>query len=158
MNGLPKLLHLPKLRTIIAGPREIDNPEMVDWLMADCPWFPSVVISGHARGFDRLGELWAIRHGVPYVTEPCMEYEWMEYGKQAGHFRNERMILKHKAEGLCCVYFPPDKYGDGGSRGTNDLRDLAEVHGLRIHEKALKGQTDPKGSTEPKEIEDDVPF
>ncbi len=150
------------MRTIIAGPRFVANPEFVDWLMVDCPFrsLISLVISGHAKGFDRLGEGWAIRNNVPFVTEPVMQDEWNEFGAKAGAFRNQRMLWKYQAEALCCVYVElEDEWEWFKSRGTNDMRLKARESGLIVWEKRLEASAEVKAAKAAKLIEDDdVPF
>lgn len=150
------MLPRERLRTIIAGPRSVTNPEVCDWLMQDCPFDLAVVISGYARGFDRIGYWWAVRRGIPVTKEPVTEREWNEYGRVAGMYRNERMIWKHHAEALCAVYFEDAEENPG----TRNMIKLAENHGLKIHKKQLlKQQTLKTVGVDGQEIdEDDVPF
>lgn len=139
-----------RYRTIIAGPRHFTEPALVDQLMLTCPWYPQIVISGAARGFDKLGEGWAIRNGLPLLRVPCTNAEWMEYGAAAGPFRNERMITIHKAEALCAAW-------DGESRGTGNMIELAEKYGLLVHLLVIENEKAP--APEGAEIDDDdVPF
>ncbi len=109
------------MRTIIAGSRNITDWVLLEETIAACGWTPSVVISGGARGIDRLGEIWAECHKVP-----CEKYlaDWNLHGKAAGYKRNEEMAAV--AEALLAIW-------DGNSRGTKHMIDIATRKGLRVH-------------------------
>jgi len=111
----------PPLRTIIAGSRDITDLAHVRAAMASCPWFPSVVVSGAARGVDKLGERWAAERGIPVESHPA---DWDKHGKHAGHLRNAEMA--RASDGLVAVW-------DGRSPGTRDMIDSARSMGLRVH-------------------------
>lgn len=113
------------MRTIIAGSRDFDSyHEMVRLLPRH---EISVVISGKARGADRLGERWAISNGVPVEGYPA---QWDLYGKSAGYRRNEEMA--RNAEQLIAFW-------DGKSRGTKHMIDIALRHNLRVTVYKKKG-------------------
>lgn len=108
------------MRTIVAGSRDITDYVRVSDAMRDCGWAPSVVLSGRARGVDRLGEIWARTHGVPLEIYPA---NWRLYGNTAGHMRNVQMAIN--AEALVAVW-------DGKSKGTGDMISIARRMGLRV--------------------------
>lgn len=109
------------MRTIIAGSRDCtDNRELLTAL-ASCGWIPTTVISGTARGADKLGEMWAAEHKVPCEHFPA---DWNRHGKAAGYRRNEQMA--ESAEALIALW-------DGVSRGTKHMIDIARRKGLRVH-------------------------
>ena len=84
-----------------------------------------VIISGHARGADTLGEHYAAERSLLVVVYPA---RWDEYGKRAGLVRNEKM-LEHilKGEDALVVAF-----WDGQSRGTKYMIDIARQAGVRV--------------------------
>jgi len=109
------------MRTIIAGSRECsDKRELLAALVA-CGWTPTVVISGAARGADRLGEVWAAELNVPCERFPA---DWDAHGKAAGYRRNVQMA--DNAEALIALW-------DGASKGTKHMIDIAKRKGLRVH-------------------------
>ena len=109
------------MRTIIAGSRDCtDKSQLIAALIA-CGWTPTVVISGGARGADRLGEQWAAVFNVPCERHPA---DWDRYGRSAGYKRNEQMA--DAAEALIALW-------DGQSRGTKHMIDIATSKGLRVH-------------------------
>lgn len=85
---------------------------------------PMRVISGAARGADRMAAEWAASNGVP-----CDEYaaEWNRYGKSAGYRRNERMLNEGRPH--LVVGFP-----QGESRGTRMMMDIASKAGVAVEE------------------------
>jgi hypothetical protein len=110
-----------KLRTIIAGSRTCNSKKEISMAIRNCGWKPSVVISGTARGADKLGELWAEHFGIPVERFPA---DWDKFGKSAGYKRNAEMA--DNAEALIALW-------DGKSRGTKHMIDIAKSKGLRTH-------------------------
>ena len=97
------------MKTIVAGSRGIDDYPLLQRVIATAPWRVTEVVSGGARGVDRLGERWAHEHGVAIKLFPA---EWGRLGKKAGVLRNEQMA--RYAEALIAVW-------DGSSRGTRHM-------------------------------------
>lgn len=127
---------MKELRVIIAGSREFNDFSM---LVSKCTYILSSIantnndidkvriVSGTARGADKLGEQYAKLVGYELSQFPA---DWNGLGKQAGYVRNAEMA-KFAVE--------DDNYGvliafwDGKSRGTKHMIDLANKHGLEIH-------------------------
>lgn len=109
------------MRTIIAGSRTVTEYHHVEQAVRDCGWYPSVVISGTARGADKLGEEWARENGVPVERFPA---DWNKYGKRAGYVRNEWMA--EEADSLIVLW-------DGKSKGTAHMIEIANRYGLDIY-------------------------
>jgi hypothetical protein len=108
------------MRTIIAGSRGADKLIYVAEAAANCGWKPTVVISGTARGADKLGEEWAKENGISIERYPA---EWDKYGKSAGYIRNE--LMASKAEALIALW-------DGESKGTGHMIAIANAFKLKI--------------------------
>lgn len=108
------------MRTIIAGSRGCTDPSALAAALQSCGWVPTLVISGTARGVDRMGEEWAERAGVPAVRYPA---EWERYGVSAGHRRNA--VMAGHAQALVALW-------DGKSRGTAHMIQTAQRRGLRV--------------------------
>lgn len=115
------------MRTIIAGSRDGVTMLDIEEAVQHCGWAPSVVISGTARGADRLGELWAGRHQIPVERFPA---DWDRYKKAAGYRRNEQMA--DHAEALIAIW-------NGQSPGTKHMIDIARRKGLRVYVRRPKG-------------------
>ena len=109
------------MRTIIAGSRNITDIEVVGNAVNDAGWWPTVVLSGTARGVDRLGEQWADLWEIPVERYPA---QWDVFGRSAGYRRNAEMAAN--AEALIAVW-------DGESAGTRHMIDIARKCGLMVY-------------------------
>lgn len=101
-------------RVIIAGSRSVTSYHYVEHAMHvaldTLRWGPFVrVVSGAARGVDRLGERWAREHKITVKSFPVSPLEWQAAPRTAGHERNARMA--DYATHLVAVW-------DGRSGGT----------------------------------------
>jgi len=107
-------------KIIIAGSRAFTDYELLKAVMDNYIKDKGIptIISGGARGADALGERWARRRGF---RVKLMLAEWSIYGKSAGYKRNERMAVY--ADELVAFW-------DGKSKGTKNMIELAEEHGL----------------------------
>lgn len=84
------------------------------------------IISGTARGADRLGERFAKECNLKLVKFPA---NWDYYGKRAGYLRNADMSKYAKEDneiGVLVAFW-------NGSRGTKHMIDLATKDGLRVY-------------------------
>lgn len=106
------------MRIIIAGSRNITNYEYLS-LACELSSFEPIteVVSGCARGVDRLGEEWAERNGVAIRRFPA---DWDLYGRSAGVRRNA--IMADYADALIALW-------DGMSPGTLDM--ISRMKGRR---------------------------
>lgn len=110
-------------KVIIAGSREFSD---YGYLAKRCDFFLNKVqdeieiVSGTARGADRLGELYAKERGYKCTRFPA---DWDQFGKSAGFRRNEEMA--DYADAL--IAFPLGK-----SSGTRDMINRARKHLLSI--------------------------
>jgi hypothetical protein len=77
---------------------------------------PIEIVSGAARGADKLGERYAKEHDLPIKQFPA---DWNNYGKQAGYLRNKQMA-EYATHCIC--------FWDGISRGTELMIQLCEQH------------------------------
>lgn len=111
------------MRTIIAGSRTACSMLELEAAIRKCGWPITKVISGGARGADRLGEEWARRNGIPLQVFPA---NWKKYGRSAGFERNELMGRKDHADALIALW-------DGESRGTAHMIECARNHFLQVH-------------------------
>lgn len=109
------------MRTIIAGSRNVTDYDILLQAIENCPFHISVVLSGTARGVDRMGERFALQQKIPLEKYPA---DWNKWGKSAGYKRNE--LMAEKAEALLALW-------DGESRGTKHMIDIAKKKGLKIY-------------------------
>lgn len=109
------------MRTIIAGSRDITQDEF-DWEIQYLRHIPTAVISGEARGADKLGADWAQSKGIPVIKMPA---RWRDdqgmFDRGAGFRRNIEMA--NTADFLFAIW-------DGKSPGTKHMIDVATKKGL----------------------------
>lgn len=115
------------MRVIIAGSRTITDYSIVCRAIFIALWnwqkeYSDVteVLSGSARGVDRLGEQWARKNGKQLLLYPA---NWDKYGKRAGYLRNIEMA--NYADMLIAIW-------DGKSKGTSHMIDIAKKKGLEV--------------------------
>lgn len=104
------------MRTAIIGSRGINNIDLSNYIKE----IPSLVVSGGARGVDRLAETWAKNKGIKVqVFKP----EYARYGKGAPLRRNATIV-----DNSDVVY----AFWDGISKGTQNTIDYARKVGKRV--------------------------
>lgn len=114
-------------RIIIAGSRGFNNYDflvkVIDAVIMDNYKDEEItIVSGGARGADKLGEKYAKEKKYELLVFPA---EWNKFGKRAGYIRNEQMALN--ADVLVAFW-------DGTSRGTNHMINLGKKHNLDVFE------------------------
>ncbi len=109
------------MKTIIAGSRDITDYETVRAAVDASGFQISEVVSGRARGADRLGEQWAREYGVPIKGFPA---DWNKHGKAAGPIRNRQMACY--GEALIAIW-------DGESHGTKHMIVEARKNNLMVY-------------------------
>ena len=109
-------------KVIVAGGRDFSDYDLLksklDNLLVDRD--PVEIVSGTARGADKLGEFYAKRTQLAVALFPA---NWDLYGKSAGYRRNEEMA--EYADALVAFW-------DGKSRGTMHMINLATSAGLQV--------------------------
>jgi len=76
------------MKLIIAGSRSFTDYALLASVLGPHRHQISAVIHGGARGADRLGFRWAVRH---HVRSRCFAADWERFGKSAGVRRNHQM-------------------------------------------------------------------
>ena len=113
-------------KIIIAGSRNFNNKELlykkVDEILSTID-DEIEFVSGHCRGADMLGELYAIDHHINFITFPAL---WNTYGKSAGYIRNYEMA-KYASEDGILIAFPI-----GESKGTRMMIKIAKQIGMKV--------------------------
>ncbi len=116
------------MRVIVAGGREFADRALL-WGELDKQFLRILdhvtIISGCARGADRMGQGWAEAHGLTVENGGLELYpaDWDQLGKKAGIVRNHAMgdVATHLIA-----------FHDGLSRGTADMIDYALKKGLWV--------------------------
>lgn len=109
------------MRTIIAGSRTANDPNDLSIAISECGWKPTIVLSGCARGADKLGEDWANANSVTIERYPA---RWDSLGRSAGY-------RWQSGEALIALL-------DGESRGTKHMIETAKKHGLKVHVRKIQ--------------------
>ncbi len=97
------------MKLIIAGSRTFTDYQRLCQVLAPDKARITQVITGSARGADRLGFRWAWQHTVP---SQCFRAEWERFGKAADGRRNHQMA---QAGDVLVAFW------DGQSPGTAHL-------------------------------------
>lgn len=115
------------MRTIIAGSRGIDNYRCVVKAVDESGFPITEIVSGGARGADKLGERYADKNGIDLVIFPA---NWTKHKRAAGPIRNERMakyaIADESRPGALIALW------NGTSRGTKNMIETAKRFGLKV--------------------------
>ncbi len=109
------------MKTIIAGSRNVKNIDKVIEAIKASNFTITEIVSGTARGVDRLGEVYGIYHKLPIKRFPA---KWDTYGKMAGFLRNAEMA--EYADALIAIW-------DGESKGTESMIEAARLRGLKTY-------------------------
>ncbi len=124
---------MEELRVIIAGSRDFNDYELLKREVLNIVKYNNrpkefvKIVSGGARGADRLGEQFAkefdlkVKQFVP---------DWDGLGKRAGYVRNADMAkfaCENGNQGILIAFW------DGKSKGTKHMIDLAKRYGLEVN-------------------------
>jgi hypothetical protein len=102
------------MKVIVAGSRSITDYTAVEDAIKKSGYKITCVISGTARGVDKLGEAWAAQNNVAVLRCPA---DWTTHHKAAGPIRNAEMA--RLADAAVIVY-------DGHSRGTAHMMECMD--------------------------------
>ena len=116
---------MDNFKVIIAGSRGFSNYKL---LREKCNKFLRekrkecniIIVSGHARGADTLGEKYAKDEGFDLEIYPA---QWKKFGKAAGFRRNEQMA--EVADALIAFW-------NGESHGTKHMIDIMNEKNLLV--------------------------
>jgi len=109
------------MKVIIAGGRDITPQQFLkalDFFPDD--WDVTEVVSGKARGVDRMGEVLADNQSIPVKPFPA---DWDKYDDVVGHIRNKEMAIY--ANSLFAIW-------NGKSKGTKNMINIATELGLKF--------------------------
>lgn len=109
------------MRVIIAGSRECQDYSLVLDAIKASNFEITQVVSGGARGVDKLGEQWALEQDVSVRVFPA---NWDKFSNSAGPIRNSQMA--DYANALIAIW-------DGKSKGTSDMIKKATKLGLKVY-------------------------
>ena len=109
------------MRVIIAGSRQITDPNLLKASIENSGFDITEVVSGGARGVDRLGEKYARQEGISITRFPA---QWDTHGRKAGPIRNGEMA--EYADALIAIW-------DGESPGTRNMLRQAHTADLKMY-------------------------
>lgn len=124
---------MEELRIIIAGGRDFENyfllkTTVIEKISEKNPFpYEAVIVSGMARGADKLGVQFANELGLKLYRFPA---EWERLGKRAGYARNVEMAKfasEGNNKGMLIAFW------DGKSKGTKHMIDTAKRYGIEVH-------------------------
>jgi hypothetical protein len=122
------------MRMIIAGGRDFEDYPLLkqkcrevlkELLTADSNSVE--IVSGGARGADRLGEIFALEQKLRIKL---FRADWDKLGKIAGFVRNEQMAVYASEDSSTGVLIA---FWDGKSEGTSNMINLAFQYGLKVY-------------------------
>jgi hypothetical protein len=100
------------VRLAIIGSRSFNNIELIQEVLKEYIYTTKMVISGGAKGADKLAQDWAIQNDIPVkIFLP----DWTKFGKAAGVIRNKQIVLDAD---FCIIFW------DGKSKGTKNTIEL----------------------------------
>lgn len=108
------------MKLIIAGSRGIVDYDIIKHGYLDSGIQATEIVSGTARGVDRLGEHLANTFNIPIKRFPA---NWEGLGKKAGYVRNVTMADYADA---ALVFW------NGESKGTKHMIDIARQRGMLL--------------------------
>lgn len=123
------------MKVIICGDREFEDYEVLCQVIEESGFKITEVVSGGARGVDKLGETWAKNNKKKLKKFPAKwndldapgavvkTGEYGEYNAKAGFDRNAQMADYAQA---CIALF-------AGGNGTRDMIEQAEKRELKMH-------------------------
>jgi hypothetical protein len=107
------------MKLIIAGGRDFSDKQKLYEEVAKLEGITEVV-SGTAKGADKLGEEYAKDNNIPLKKFPA---DWTKHGKAAGPIRNGEMA--EYGDALIAFW-------DGKSSGTKSMINLAKQNNLQV--------------------------
>lgn len=111
------------MKVIIASSRSITDYEKLLSAIYQSKlihWEITEVVSGTARGVDKLGERYAKEKNIPLKQFPA---QWGKYGKSAGYKRNQEMA--GYADAAIILW-------DGKSKGTKHMYEIAKRYHMKV--------------------------
>lgn len=111
------------MKIIIAGGRSFNDYELLE---RECDRIIGnydgeiIIVSGTAKGADKLGEHYAFNRGYQVEHHPA---DWDNYGKAAGYRRNREMA--QCSDALIAFW-------DSESKGTSHMIDLGDEYKLKV--------------------------
>lgn len=107
------------MKIIIAGTRTIENYSLVQHAVKISKYEITEVVSGKARGVDKLGERYAKENDIHIEPFPA---DWNKYKKAAGYIRNKQMA--EYADALILIWTGDIKKSPGSYNMLNIMKEM----------------------------------
>ncbi len=111
-------------KVIVAGSRDFTDYQLLEqklnYYFSKRNVQDILIISGMARGADKLAVKYAMKNGVDHHPMPAL---WKMFGKRAGYLRNDHML--ELADAVVAFW-------DGISKGTKHMIDSALEKGIPV--------------------------
>lgn len=114
------------MKLAIVGSRSWTDAEKIEkaifdfWMNNQIDESDLIIVSGGARGADKIAENWADANGVPKIIHLP---DWDKYGKSAGFVRNK--LIVQDCDVLICFW-------DGTSKGCMNSVKVAKELGKKV--------------------------
>lgn len=112
------------MKVLVCGGRNYNDREEFFWAMTHTfeGWEDCEIITGMAKGADSLAVEFVETYGLKLHKFPA---DWKEYGRAAGHIRNQQMLDEGEPE--LVIAFP-------GGKGTKSMIDKSRKAGVMVIE------------------------
>lgn len=118
------------MKVIVAGSRDITDVSVVAEAITEgfvaLNVTDPIIVSGHAKGVDTIGEVFAHHCSYPVKIFPA---NWEEHGKAAGPIRNREMA--YYADAAIVIH--------NGSRGSLNMIQQMKKLNKPVYEKVIYG-------------------
>lgn len=116
---------MEKKSVCIVGSRTINSLELLENIIIFLNIQPIEIISGGAKGVDKLAESFADKY---HISKRIFYANWNEFGKRAGYIRNNNIVNYIKnVNGVVIVIW------DGKSKGTKMTIELAKKSNVTLY-------------------------
>lgn len=106
------------MKVLVCGGRDFTDEQLLEEALSK--FKIDFIIDGGAKGADYLAYMYAIKHSIKHESFPA---DWEEFGKAAGHIRNQQMLDEGKPD--LVIAFP-------GGKGTANMISRAEAAGVEV--------------------------
>lgn len=113
-----------RFRLLVCGDRRWTDVKAVAKVLKRFDPHTTVVITGMARGADRIAHDLALRMGMQVMKFPA---DWDAHGKAAGPIRNKQMLVEGRPELVVAFHDDLDS-----SKGTVHMVKIARRAGVRV--------------------------
>lgn len=108
------------MKLAVVGSRSFSDFQILSGFLDKIAPRVSAIVTGDAKGADRLAARWARERGIPTIV---FRADWARHGRAAGPIRNQEIV--DAADAMVAFW-------DGTSRGTKDAIQRARKKGIPV--------------------------